>query len=183
MLSKRIAVGLLVAVVAGVFSLSLPSNTATGEEQASTATTIQLGDFFFKGPAGQSGAFSAPEVNVATIGGAASGTIVLVFQNTGTLEHEVMSSLFFITTEAKIKSFDASGNEISKIESVGSLREVELQPGMRAEVTLVLDESLARSFEDDPNLSLQFEITCQVGHGTLADHYRAGMRGLITLTP
>lgn len=179
MLRKQIAVGFLVAIVAGLLSLTVP----TGLAQQAQSTTIQLGDFWFGATANQI-PVGKPEVNVATISGAASGTVVIVFQNVGKLEHEItIAGLFETAAEAIIKSFDASGNEISKIEAVGGLREVELQPGMKAEVTLSLDEPLVRPFVDDPSLELHFEIACHVGHGTSADHYKAGMRGLITLKP
>lgn len=180
MLTKRIAVGLLIALVAGLLSVTLPNGISSDAAQASTAT-IKLGDFWF-GAAANQAPVGQPEPNIATISGAATGEITLVFENVGQVEHEVMVlGLFPATTEAVIKSFDANGNEVSKIETVSSLREVELQPGMRAEVTLVLDESIIRSFQDDPNLELKFEIACQVGHGTGGDHYKAGMRGFITL--
>lgn len=181
MLTKRIAVGLLIVVVAGFFSLSLPTSTVSGEEQAAGATTIQLGDFWF-GAAANQVPVGKPEANIATINGAASGEIVLVFQNAGKLEHEVViPGLFATTTEVKVKSFDANGKEISMVETVGALREIELQPGTKTEVTLALDEPIIRAFEDNPDLALQFEIGCHVGHGTAADHYKAGMRGFITL--
>ena len=185
---KRIAIAMLVAVTAGLMAIPFSPAVVSGNAAQAlpcglSGTFIQTGDFFFQGPAGKSGPFNAPEVNVAAITGAASGEIVLVFKNVGGTEHEILSALFLTTTETIIKSFDAKCNEISKVESIGSLREVEVQPEMTAEVTLALDEALVRSLEDDPNLALTFEIVCHVDHGTADDHYKKGMRGFITLKP
>ncbi|MBI3661103.1 hypothetical protein HY230_11630 [Candidatus Acetothermia bacterium] len=162
------------------------SGSAAQEE--AQPTTIQLGEYFYGTPvnAAPVGDASKPEKIVATITGAAKGEIVLVLKNVGKLEHEVQSALFLDTTETQVKSFDASGKEISKVETVGALREVEVQPGTTAEVTLSLDETLQRAFEDDPSLEMRFELACQSGHDkrdTAKDHYQMGMRGWIVLKP
>ena len=186
---RHISVGLLAVVVVGLFSVNFPSGIVSGSAAENAApTAIDLGEYFFGAPANMApvGDAAKPEKVVATITGAATGEIVLVLKNVGQLEHEVLSPLFLATSEAAVKSFDAKGNEISKVETVGSLREVALQAGMSAEVTLALDEPLQRAFEDDPNLTMTFEISCQVGHkkrDTAKDHYQLGMRGLIVLKP
>jgi len=184
---KRIGVGLLAVIVVGLFSVPFTTSTVSGNAaEAAGPTAINLGEFFFGAPENMApvGDAAKPEKVVATITGAAEGEIVLVLKNVGKLEHEVQSALFLATSETVVKSFDEKGNEISKVETVGALREVELQPGMSAEVTLALDEPLQRAFEDDPNLTMTFEISCQVGHSkrdTAKDHYQLGMRGFIIL--
>ena len=190
MTTKLIAVGVLAVVIAGLVSVTFPTSTLLGNAQEDEVqpSTIQVGEYFYGAPEYQApvGDAAKPEKVVATITGAAKGEIVLVLKNVGKLEHEVQSALFLDTTETQITSFDASGKEISKVETVGALREVEVQPGTTAQVALTLDETLVRAFEDDPNLEMKFELACQSGHDkrdTAKDHYQMGMRGWIVLKP
>ncbi|MBI1729090.1 hypothetical protein HY229_08175 [Candidatus Acetothermia bacterium] len=182
-MTKNTSIKMIAILVTALLLVPFIASIVPGQAAQDASTTIQLGDFFFQGPEGKTGPFDQPEVNIATITGASSGEIVITLQNNGKVEHEVLSPLFMLTNETSTVSFDSAGNQVSRVETVGSLREVAIEPGLKTEITLSLDEATFRSFEDDPNHALQFEIECFVGHGTSGDHYKLGMRGFITLKP
>ncbi len=63
------------------------------------------------------------------------------------------------------------------VESEGTdLLELELAPGYSADLHIQLAGAVKKSFKKDPQLALDYEISCHV-----EGHYEAGMRALITL--
>lgn len=88
----------------------------------------------------------------------------LVMTNRGPVVHEFASPTFkdHIETD-KVEVFDAQGNEVAYV--VGSVREIELQPGAR----VVWSFTAVKAAE-------QIDMLCE-----LPGHLEAGMRGVIRI--
>lgn len=178
MRSKRITVGLVVAVLAGllwVTSMAASGDSAHGED----IPTIQMGDFFFGVPGGPQVEYppGTPGESILTITGGADGEIRLIIENVGMLLHEIRSPLFTATKEVKAEIIDANGNVVAEVEG-SNLLELELAPGWKAELHIELAGAVKKSLAKDGNLIMTFELSCHV-----EGHYEAGMRALITIAP
>lgn len=178
MIDRRIAVGLMIAVVVGLFLVTL--GNADGNHGPKEAdVTIVLGEMFFAVEGAERKSFPppTPPESIVTISGASDGEISILFKNVGQLLHEILSPLFLATIEAEVEVFDAEGHRIGKVESA-NLLEVYVEPGMMAKVTLELSDAIVDSLKKDPDLTMTFEIACHI-----AGHYEAGQRALITVAP
>jgi uncharacterized cupredoxin-like copper-binding protein len=175
MRSKRITIGLAVAVVVGLLWLTLPSMAASEEDMP----TIQIGDFFFAVLGGPQVEYppGTPAESILTITGAADGEIELIIENVGMLLHEIRSPLFTATKEVKAEIIDAKGNVVAEVEG-SNLLELELAPGWKAELKIKLAGAVKKSLAKDGNLIMTFELSCHV-----EGHYEAGMRALIQVAP
>ncbi len=142
------------------------------------APRIQMGEMFFAVPGGKQISFptgTAQPKSIMTIQGAETGRLTFVIENVGELLHEIRSPLFMAAKEVKAEIMDSEGEMVAESEGT-DLLELELAPGYSAVLHIQLAGAVKKSFKKDPQLALDYEISCHV-----EGHYEAGMRGLITL--
>ncbi len=72
---------------------------------------------------------------------------------------------------------DGDGNVVAEVEG-SNLLELELASGWKAELHIELAGNTKKSLAKDPDLTMDFEISCHV-----EGHYEAGMRALVTVAP
>ncbi len=142
------------------------------------APRIQMGETFFAVPDGKQISFptgKAQPESIMTIQGAETGELTLVIENVGELRHEIRSPLFMAAKEVKAEIMDSEGEMVAESEGA-DLLELELAPGYSAVLHIQLAGAVKKSFNKDPQLALDYEISCHV-----EGHYKSGMRALITL--
>lgn len=132
-----------------------------GETGEMETITIELGNFFFRGPEGQSSATDDPGVVARLENGKA---YKLVFQNTADTVHQVVSPLF--------NDQDLASGTLAQAD----VRTV--QPGESLVMKVTPD---LLTVEDGQTLT--FHLSCHVGHGTDSDHFELGMHALIEVVP
>lgn len=125
----------------------------SGEEEEAEVVVIHLGNFFFEGPEGRSDSTDEPQVILRLTNGK---QYKLVFENTTSTPHQVISPLFS-APEEKVFSVSPNGRV-----------EIEIAPNFR---------TVADGFP------LRFDLSCHVGHGSGADHFKQGMHALIEVVP
>ncbi|MBI1741972.1 hypothetical protein HYR54_02770 [Candidatus Acetothermia bacterium] len=179
LVDQRIVTTMRLIAIAGLFALTLSINLKPGVAQPSALPTIQMGDFFFAVPGGPHASFKpgTPAQNILTLSGGAKGKIELNVENTGNMLHIFLSPLLTASEEVKTQLIDASGKVVGEVES-SELRELELQPKMKAKLEIMLADNIKESLARDPKLTMVFEISCHA-----EGHYEAGMRALITVAP
>lgn len=147
------ALGALVLGFSALAPYHQPPEEEEEEQGQAEVITIQLGNFFFEGPAGRSDSAEEPQV-VARL---KNGQVYkLRFVNTTSTPHQVVSPLFAAPEE---KVFSVAPN---------STVEIEITP---------------RFLTVEDGFSLQFDLACHVGHGSGFDHFKQGMHALIEVVP
>lgn len=133
---------------------------AQAQDDGIETIEILLGDFYFEGPIGRSGAtgkngaFDGPQV-VARLKN--RQPVRLVFKNTSNIViHQVISPLFSMPEETV------------RVLGPGESFSMEFTPRLR---------------DADDGETVQFNLTCHERHQQATDHYRIGMRALIEVVP
>lgn len=130
-----------------------PYHNPPDEEQAAQEVTIRVGSFFFEGPDGRSSSTDDPQVVARLENGR---KYKLIFENVSSTSHQVISPLLSAPEE---KVFT-------------------LRPGEKFEVEVTPEFLTAAD-----GFPLTFDLSCHVGHGSGADHYKQGMHALIEVVP
>lgn len=151
-------VGTVLAVLVGIFIGGkwgfAPYHQPPQEEQdQAKEVLIQVGSFFFEGPAGRSSSKDDPQVVARLKNGE---KVKLIFENVASIPHQVVSPLLSAPEE---KVFP-------------------IQPGEKLEIELT-----PRFLTVEDGETLTFDLSCHVGHGTGNDHFSFGMRALIEIVP
>lgn len=169
-MTKKMTIGLLVAIVA----LALSGALQAQDEDAFDASlpTISMTEMKFNGANFPPG---TPPENALTLTGGATGSLRFNVVNDGTVLHEIRSPLFLAAKEVKVLLFGPNDEFIAEFEAT-DLLELELEVGYKAEFQIELAGAVAKGYQKDGSLSLDYEISCHV-----PGHYEAGMRALITL--
>lgn len=135
--------------------------------------TIMMKGFGYEGPAGASGPPQAPAISILTL---KNGQAVrLIFVNTDSTSHQVISSLFAAVDHVSIEILDPSDVVVATIKGKDA-GEIQLLPNWKARVSLTPN---FRSVEEGGILT--FEVSCHRNHGTEFCHYLQGVKGLITI--
>lgn len=167
---KKLTVGILSLAVA-LFAVASVMQADEDEFDASLPT-ISMTEMAFNG---QNAAPGSPLASALTLTGAASGELVFNVVNDGTVLHEIRSPLFMAAKEVKVLLYTPDNELAAEFEATDAL-ELELEVGYKATFKVALAGAVAKGYQKDPDLSLDYEISCHV-----AGHYEAGMRALITL--
>lgn len=170
-MQKKAVAALLVVLLMASGAVSLYSQTDEDAFDASLPT-ISMTEMKFNG--GNFPPGTAPK-SVLTLTGAATGELAFNVVNDGTVLHEIRSPLFLATKEVKVLLYTPDNEFIAEFEGTDTL-EVELEVGYKATFKIELAGAVAKGYQKDATLSLDYEISCHV-----PGHYEAGMRALITL--
>ena len=142
------------------------------------APTIEMGEWFFAVPGGDQKAFppgKAQPESILTLTGAGSGELILAFVNVGKIVHQIRSPLFMAAKEVKVEIEAPNGKIVSEVVGTDVL-DITVPAGYTVILHVELAGGTKESFKKDPNLALQYEISCHT-----KNHYEAGMRALVTL--
>ena len=165
-------------LIATIVAIGAYAANPAAADSLDKAPRIQMGEMFFAVPGGKRVAFppsSRKPESILTVTGAETGMLTLVIENVGEAVHEIRSPLFMAAKEVKVEIIDSNGDMVAESEGT-DLLELELAPGYSAILKIKLAGAVKKSFKKDPNLVLDYEISCHA-----AGHYEAGMRALITL--
>ncbi len=173
MLSKTI-----LSFVTALFVTAILAVSPAVAHEHEKAPRILMGEMYFAVPGDEREAFPPGErqpESILTLTGAGSGEVILAFVNVGELMHQIRSPLFMAAKEVKVEIEAPDGEIVAELVGTDILQ-INVPAGYSAVFHIQLAGGAVNSFKKDPNLALEYEISCHA-----LGHYEAGMRALVTL--